>query len=353
MKKFFYFTILAICFSCQITSKNGDNISTELDQNSFWRHLSYLIQLKDDVAEKSWKEFSKRDFFQPTVFYTHEGTFVLHPNDHIQNVTEYQVILPFDQVERIKLSEKYTDTINFNFSMSFTDTDSTALHFNENVLYFQSFDLTSKLIGVNDLQDWSIMVIHELFHGYQSSIQEFNTYSTQLEIPGGPDEFLGKYHAELNWYKESIHKENELLKGIWINDADLIESLKQYDSLRTIRIEKIRNTYGVDIREIEDYEILIEGNARYFESLCKRQLAISDPDTSMLSKNDLGSIHHMFEGYDIKKDKGLYNIYNHRYYYQLGFNISMILEKYLPEYKASIYGKEHNFNPYIEALKTR
>jgi hypothetical protein len=121
--------------------------------------------------------------------------------------------------------------------------------------------------------------------------------------------------------------------------------------VRTSRIEKIKEIYGVDIREVEDYEILLEGHARYFESLCKRFLAHTDSDTSMLTEEELPFITNLFENYEIKKDKALYDIYNDRYYYQLGYNISMILENYLPEYKESIYTQEFNFNRYIEALK--
>lgn len=197
------------------------------------------------------------------------------------------------------------------------------------------------------------MVSHELFHGYQRSIPAFKAYYTQVEIPGGPDEFLAKYHKELEWYKESIHRENELLKAIWLHDADVLANLNAYDSLRMIRIQRIRDEYGVDILEAEDYELLIEGHTRYFESLCKRHIAQQQPDTSMLQAADVNLISKMFEGYEVKKDKGLYNLYNDRYYYPLGYNISMILEKYLPTYKQSIYLKEHNFNRYLEMLRNQ
>ena len=350
MKKLAFFLLLIIPFSCKNTSKKIEQNEEGIYQGDYWRHLDFLLRLKNDVARSTWKDFPKEDFYQPVAYYTKDGTYVLNPNEHIRNLSEYQELRPYKQVERIKLSEKYTDTTNFNFSSSYTDSDSTALCYRENVLFFQSFDLTKKLIGVSDLQDWSIMVIHELFHGYQRSFPEFKAYYTEINIPGGPDEFLGKYHKELEWYRESVHKENEILKSIWIDSADLVENLKKYISLRKLRIEKIKVTHGVDIREAEDYEILIEGQARYFEFLCKRYISKRNIETKMLSELDLTYITNMFDGYDVQKDKGLYDIYNDRYYYQLGYNISMILEKHLPEYKESIYTQEYNFNRYIEML---
>ncbi len=351
MKKLLCLLLLVLPFSCQNASRKMGQNEAGKYQKDYWRHLNYLVKIKNNVAERGWSDFSKNDFFQPVIYYTLDGTFAVNPNDHILNVTRFERIKSHDDFEVIKLSETYTDTTNFNFNTSYSNTDSTALYYQENVLFFQSFDLTNKMIGITDLQDWSIMVIHELFHGYQMGIPEFKAYYNQLEIPGGPDEFLARYHKELDWYKESIHDENEHLKAIWINDAEIDENLRKYDSLRAARIEKIKNDFGVDIRKVEDYEILLEGHARYFESLCKRYLAENNPETSMLNEEDLNLISTMFEGYDVKKDKGLYDIYNDRYYYQLGYNISMILEKFLPEYRESIYVEENNFNRYIDTLK--
>ena len=351
MKNFAYLWVLLVFYSCQDKPNKSEQSDIEIYQKDYLRHLAYLINVKNEVAQNTWQDFSKKDFFQPAVYYTHEATFVINPNEHIRSITEFQEMEPFGEFKVIKLSEKYTDTTNFNFQTSYIESDSTALYYRENVLFFQSFELTKKLIGVDDLQDWSIMVIHELFHGYQRAIPDFKTYYSALDIPGGPDAYLGKYHKELAWFKESVRAENEILKSIWIDGADLVSNLNRYDSLRSSRIERIKNTYDVDIREIEDYEIMMEGHARYFESLCKRYLSTTEADTSMLAEQDLHRITKMFEGYAVEKDKALYDIYNDRYYYQLGYNISMILEKYLPEYRETIYSKEHNFNRYLESLK--
>ena len=166
--------------------------------------------------------------------------------------------------------------------------DSTSFAYMQPVLYFQSFELTKKFLQDDrvDIQDWSIMVHHELFHAYQWSIPEMLDYTkiVQKHMPGGPDNFLGSYHQDLEWYKESVKQENELLKEIWIDGADLIQNLNKYDSLRNQRIERIKKEYDVDIRIAEDYEITIEGQARYFESLTKRYLSKYSPRKNLLTK---------------------------------------------------------------------
>jgi hypothetical protein len=338
--------------SCADTTKNIEEAKSLKDQ-SYFRHLSYLINIKNEVAQEHWPGFAKNDFSRPAVFYTKGNTFVLNPNDHIRKITDYVEIAVFNEIPIIKLPESYLDTISINFHNS-VSSDSTSLNYQHNVLHFQSFELTKKLLhgDMVDLQDWSIMAIHELFHSYQRSIPEHWVYLKTIDIPGGPDQFLGGYHNDLEWYQESVRTENDLLKAIWIDGADLIQNLNAYDSLRTQRIEKINNDYGVDIREIENYEITIEGQARYFESLVKRFLSKNSPSTTSLNKEDQVFITDMFKGYEVSKDKNLSNIYNNRYYYVLGYNISMILEKYRVDYKNSIYRKEQNIHHYLEELKS-
>lgn len=322
------------------------------NEKDYWRHLNYLLQIKNETAKQYWKGFATKNFYNPAIYYTHQGTFAIQPNNHILKLSGQEKTNKLENFEFIGLSEQFSDTTNFNFNNSHTESDTSALCYQANVLFFQSFGLTNKLIGVEDLQDWSIMVIHELFHGYQMQIPEFKAYRTKLEMPGGPDKFLAKYHKELDWYRESIKNENELLKAIWTEDADLKSNLIKYDSIRTLRINRIKDEYEVDIRGPEDYEILIEGHARYFESLCKRYISKHSPNASMLLEDDFGLISDMFKGYEIKKDKNLSDIYNDRYYYPIGYNISMLLEKYLPEYEETIYTEENNFNRYIEELKS-
>ena len=352
MNKHFAILLLLALFSCADTAKNKKGSASLMNQ-SYFRHLSYLIAIKNEVAEKHWPDFAENDFYLPVVYGTKENTFVVNPNNHIRKLTNHQEVAAFNSVSVIKLSEKYIDTTNFRFSTSFTS-DATALNYNDNVLFCQSFELTKKFLqgDLKDIEDWAIMVIHELFHGYQRSFPESWEYFKTIDMPGGPDQFLGSYHKDLEWYRESVRKENELLKAIWIEDADLNENLAAYDSLRNLRIDKIKKEYGDDIRDAEDYEITIEGQARYFESLVKRYLSQHKTTSEALNKADQEFITDMFKEYEVSKDKGLSNIFNNRYYYPIGYNISMILEKYKVNYKASIYRKEHNIHSYLEELKS-
>ena len=354
MKKILFTTILLATLSGADTKKNIQEDKSLMDQ-SYFRHLSYLINIKNDVAQKHWPDFAENDFYAPAVYYSKENAFILNPNEHIRKITDRPQELTFNKVTVIKLPETYTDTTSLKFNNGVTS-DSTSFAYMQPVLYFQSYELTKKFLqdDLVDIQDWSIMVSHELFHSYQWSIPDMFEYAKTVSkhMPGGPDKFLGSYHQDLEWYKESVKQENDLLKAIWIDGADLIQNLNKYDSLRNQRIERIKREYDVDIRIAEDYEITIEGNARYFESLVKRYLSKNVPEAAFLTQEDKEGITNMFKGYEVSKDKNLSDIFNNRYYYPMGYNISMILEKYNVDYKNSIFREEQNIHHYLEELKS-
>ena len=352
MKNHLAILLLLTLLSCADTAKHEAAHESLMDQSNF-RHLNYLITIKNEVAQKHWPDFAKNDFNAPAVYYSRENAFVLNPNEHIRKITNRPQELTFNKVPVIELPESYTDTTSLRFNNGITS-DSTAFNYMQPVLFFQSYELTKKFIpDLVDLQDWSIMVIHELFHSYEWSIPEALEYTkaVQKHMPGGPDKFLGSFHNDLEWYKESVKQENDLLKAIWIDGADLIQNLNKYDSLRNQRIERIKREYDVDIRIAEDFEITIEGQARYFESLVKRYLSENDPEAPFLTQEDKEGITNMFKGYEVAKDRNLFNIYNNRYYYVVGYNISMILEKYNIDFKKSIFREQQNIHHYLEELK--
>ena len=89
-----------------------------------------------------------------------------------------------------------------------------------------------------------------------------------------------------------------------------------------------------------------------FESLIKRYLAENRPDASFLTDQDKKSIVNMFAGYEVSKDKNLFNIYNSRYYYVIGYNISMILEKYEHDFISRINTDEVSLLELLKELRS-
>lgn len=348
--------LVLFCWSCQqdsdsqnIEQASGGDETPGLPDHFY--HLDQALEYKNKAAEIYWPAYATKDIFCPIAYFTHEGTFVIDPNQHIlENFSFTRLKDSFRGLEIIQLDSSFTDTTGFNFYNSYGE-DPAELCYKQNILYCMSFDLTRKFITeMTDLQDWSIMVIHELFHGFQKAIPQFKAHSPEVEIPGGPDRFLGKRHANNEWFKSSVNAENELLKSIWLDSADVSGTLREYMKMRDQRLSRSKAEFGVDLREAEDYEILLEGHARYFEQLAKKYASVNPVDTNLVRPKDRKYFTGIFEGYEPKADQGLFNLYNDRYYYVLGYNISMILEKYHKGWKESIYKTEFNFNSYLADL---
>ncbi|MGI9530453.1 hypothetical protein, partial [Lutimonas sp.] len=240
--------IFIICSTCLLISfvQYYGPQEESFNQNRDFLHLSYLLDLKQDVAGNYWPDFASQELYSPLLYFTKEGTYVINPNEHIvTNIKHETVSIETSKLPVIKLEEKYLDTINFQFSNNYS-TNKNDIYYHENVLYFDSFELIRKFIpDLVDIQDWSIMVIHELFHSYQRSVPAHRAYFEALEIPGGPDEYLGAYYENLAWFKESVDRENEILKSIWKEDSDVATSIYSYDSLRTQRLMRIEEEYHV------------------------------------------------------------------------------------------------------------
>ncbi len=81
----FILLTLSIAAGCLGSSKKNEVYEDTAIAESYFRHLSYLIQLKNLVAAESWPEFSRIDFNQPVVYYTTEGTYLFNPKQQIKS----------------------------------------------------------------------------------------------------------------------------------------------------------------------------------------------------------------------------------------------------------------------------
>ena len=91
-----------------------------MDQRYF-RHLSYLITIKNETAQKHWPDFAKNEFYAPSVYYSSENTFIINPNKHIRKITDRPQELTFNKTPVIKLPDTklLLVKVNYLFSLEF------------------------------------------------------------------------------------------------------------------------------------------------------------------------------------------------------------------------------------------
>src|SRR5210317_816168 len=157
MKNILFISFLILFVSCAKTTKNKETVNSLMDKSHF-RHLRYLVTIKNETAQKHWPDFGTSDFHQPIVYYSKEKAYVLNPTEHILNNFEYQEVGYMNKVRVIQLPDSFNETTSLKFENSMSS-DSTKLHYKQPVMYFQSYELTKKFLqdDLKDLEDWSIM----------------------------------------------------------------------------------------------------------------------------------------------------------------------------------------------------
>ena len=72
MKNILFISFLLLFVSCAETTKNKETDKSLMDKSHF-RHLLYLVNVKNETAQKYWPDFGAKDFHQPIVYYSKEN----------------------------------------------------------------------------------------------------------------------------------------------------------------------------------------------------------------------------------------------------------------------------------------
>ena len=308
--------------------------------------INYLIGVKNEMAKKYWYDFNRETIFSPMLYYTEHGLYTINANEKLNNKIDIELYDCYDSKVAIGFS-KIIDTTNFYMNVSYDGDDSTALEYKNTLGMFSDVNLTEKFIpDVNDTQEWTSMVIHEMFHQYQDSFKEFrkNQVSSQKDFDRDTLDYLFK---NKDWFNKSVRKENEtLLKILSLKDNDSIKNyLIEYLKTKEQRTLKVGNEEGLEILELENSLFRSEGIARFIEYCVKLTLKKED-DNKTLIEVDNKYRPNRFENYELEQDKWMYNL-GGGYYYSIGFNLTRVLEKLKLNYQKDIFSKNKPFDFYL------
>ena len=293
-----------------------------------------VLDLKHEVATAFYPDLNYHDNIGSIVVYNHYNPLVIAPNPFILRNFEHRDFDTIANYPSIVLSQKFKDSTQFHFSSDFS-TDSTSLAYKHTIVSISSFELTKKFIpDLNGEQDWSVMVLHELFHDYQRSFKDFEHYGRNIMSKYNNQELLHSYFNNER-IKAYILKENELLNQIWKEELDLIDGLNELAKIRSDRKIYTMDQFEAPIFELENYQVTLEGHARFFECLAKTYLSNSNGP---------------FKGYNPDNDPNLELILNDNYWYALGYNTSRVLEKFHPAYRMELYQNGKDLNDCLNEL---
>lgn len=284
-----------------------------LDTASVVGRLQYVYALKNVIDDRVWKGFADKENDVPLIYYNDTCCFVVNPSDKILTQCKATPVYQKDEINIFQMQR--IDNIPFHMHVTITD-EQDKIDYRTPIMRCSSLEQTSKTIpDVTTVKEWVTMVMHEYFHGFQFKQDGFfDAYERIFEVC--PQDTLSTLQAQLEWYKESIQQENELLlKAIDAPDLDSMKAhIQAFLGLRDIRRSKLREEQNIDITAAEQYMEIMEGSARYIEY----------------------QLYEYFGNFNLADAKWLYTA-GKNYYYATGFNLLRLLDKLGIDYHSRIF----------------
>lgn len=236
-------------------------------------------------------------------------------SQHLDRVKELRALIdsiywPSFNDERYLIPFDYREEGPFIMQMSINGgMESARMHCSSPEITFQSIP------GVQTLNDWYAMLLHECFHGFQFRHPAFFDYASSImdnpEISKDSIVNLKHYYP---WYKELLDQENALLKQAYLTDDEheMHSILQRFLATRAERFAKTNELLGLDLSAYYPLMETYEGTARYIEYCLSRELGITPTDW-------------------------MYNLDSDTPYYASGFYLVLILDKMKIDYKSRLF----------------
>ena len=331
IQRLFFISLLAIASSCK-----DETPST--GEQTIHQRLSYLYNLKSFINAEVWPGFTDKRFDLPLVYYTDSVCYVANPTEYFVQSKKPTLVFTTRDLEVYKTP--LLDSIPFHMETSVTFGDSSdAYNYKSPFMNCSSFEITQKTIpDVNSTEQWSTMVLHEYFHGFQFKHPAFLEYF-QKNFTFAEDS-LKRMYKRNDWFKSSVDTENRLLlAALETNEPARIGEL--IDSLfivRGSRRDRATRELGVDVRTMEQIFETMEGTARYAEYSLYSTFATKTPDDALAKVDSSYHSYEYFRDYNIEKDQWLYlSEKTTGYFYATGFNMVRLLEKLKVDYKERLF----------------
>ena len=207
--------VLTICaLACQRNNDSKDKITTEnsfeLPDSLSSKRISFILDLKEVVADKYWEDFGENKVEGTFIYFNNDTSEVFFPSSQVlQRLDDY------DEFSSDYVVSTRTDSVPYHFELmiSFDDSDSTKLFFDHPVQQFLSVEETNDYIpSVRSTEMWSTMVIHEMFHHFQYNNASFKVYAKDVigVLPYDIRDLI-RLCQENEHFLDLIQKENGLI----------------------------------------------------------------------------------------------------------------------------------------------
>lgn len=331
MNKMLVAIFLFFVFSC---TRQGD-----AKEQKIMDRIEFVYNLKDTVDITAWKTFGDKKYDLPLVYFTDSSSYIANPTNKFLQTFKSDLIFQNRKIKVYKTRERI-DNIPFHMETGMTLGDPTnEFNYHSPFMMCSGYEETTKKIPkVGSTEEWTTMIMHEYFHGYQYKHKSYIAYYENEIVQIQPDSLTAVYENN-SWFKKSIDEENKLLLAA-IDATDSLKTanlVKEFFELRALRRQAVLEQLKWDISKYEKCYETMEGTARYIEYSLYKLYSTRLPDSKLLKSDPAFKSFEKFRQYDLKKDEWLYKTEKTTYFYAVGFNMARLLDKLKIEYKSKLF----------------
>lgn len=322
--------ISIILFCQQVQAQNTEQL--------IFDRIEYIFGLKPTIANKYWKDFERKKYDVPLMYFTETASYIANPQKDF--IGYYKPTLVFDSRNiKIYKTAKRFDDIPFHMETSFGISESAdSIVKPAPIMYCSSFEVSSKKMPeCTSTEYWATMIVHEYFHGFQFKHQAYINNVLEKTNTVTEDSLSQVFKSNV-WFQEKIKEENSfLLKAIESkSQAETEKYIDNFFNLRKERRLETKSKLHIAIIDCEKIYETMEGTARYIEYNLQMEYATKKPDKKLLSVDKAYNSYQIFRNYKIENDPWLYTP-GKRYFYATGFNITRLLDKLNIDFKSMLF----------------
>lgn len=307
--------------------------------------FEYIRLIKNYIGDIYWSNFAKNDFPGTIVYFTDSASYFIHPKAEMKDKVSKYNILYNDYDWNIWKLRMPLDSAKFVMETTFQfDPKAKAyINYKTPVLFCSSPELTKKeKVVIGTTQEWSVALMHELYHQYQYANEAILTYVLRLyqEKKMIDMDSLQGIYLKNKAFKDTLQLENELLKKAYASTS--IEEEKklfaQFLKLRAKRNLEYFKKSKFWVTTPENFWEKLEGTALMMEKQLKENFSKIEPTEYILNNDPLYDKSFKFKE-DSQEEVKFYTELDDENYYvgTTGYNMVRLLEKHKVAYKDNFF----------------
>lgn len=301
--------------------------------------IRYIMHLKATLGQQYWPGFNTGAGDVPLIYFTDSATYAANPTPRFLATFKPALIYRSPELSIYKTPERI-DTVPFHMATGMDMLDTTVFNYRQPFMYCSSLEAVRHTIqDVSSTEEWSSMVLHEYFHGFQYRHEPMLTHYMK-NLLNVPADRLNRVYRGNDWYKQMTDEENDLLLEA-INSTDTAATqtyIRRFLAKRKEKRALFRKKLHYDISKYEIFYEKIEGTARYIEFQLLNSFRDLPPDQDLQRSDTAYKANQPFKDFRLEDNKWLYETARSgNYVYATGFNMARLLDKLGRPYKEQLF----------------